>query len=63
MSFIKRDSSSSDEKDKALDVLIALIRCGSRSDDLDITSIIDQLRKMASHRVTKATGMCYINDL
>ena len=58
MSYIKRESSSSDVKDKALDVMIALIRCGSWSCDLDIPSVITQLRKMASHRVSKPTGNC-----
>ncbi|XP_052131205.1 DNA-dependent protein kinase catalytic subunit isoform X2 [Frankliniella occidentalis] len=55
MSYVQRTSSSAEEKDRAFDILIALVQNGPWNADLQITPIVTKLFSMASHSTSKPT--------
>lgn len=63
LSFIKRESASADEKDKALDVMIAIVQKGPWSADLEIQTLVIQLCRMSSSKVSKPTVLRKVYSL
>ncbi|XP_034245330.1 DNA-dependent protein kinase catalytic subunit-like [Thrips palmi] len=63
LSFIRRDSSSADEKAKALEVLTTIVRLGPWNANIGAPAILSQLATMASHRVSKPTVLCKVYGL
>ncbi|KAK3917413.1 DNA-dependent protein kinase catalytic subunit [Frankliniella fusca] len=63
MSYIQRTSTPANEKERAFEILINLVRKGPWNSDLQITAIVSQLLNMASHSLSKPTILCKVYNL